>query len=210
MGDAKNMGGTLACFLSSNRKVKKQLKNMKVDLTEAISDIFIGDSLRRFCMIFDADTVYMRRAIPTMVTLLMDGISERGSTPEGAAGLLRLLEEFDGKILESTPNYFKDLSPMEQGHKMLPRLLGAKLPKAVMRIAKITQLDAIAAENALAFLAPLLLHHLGRDVQKYHLDNRGLVRYLSVECAEIRATRPGLIGLIQRYLLKYNIGIKRA
>jgi Bacterial protein of unknown function (DUF937) len=183
---------------------------MKVDLTEAMSDIFIGDSLRRFCMVFDADAVYMRRAVPTMVTMLMDGISERGSTPEGATALLRLLQDYDGRVLEAIPTYFKDLSPMEQGHKMLPRLMGAKLPKAVLRVSKITQLDEIAAENALAFMTPLLLHHIGRDVQKYSLDNRGLVRYLSVERAEIRATRPGLLGLIQRYLLKYNIGIKRA
>ena len=182
---------------------------MKVDLTEAIGDIFVGDTLRRFCMILDADAVYIRQAIPTMVTMIVDAISEKASTVAGATAMLRVLEDYDGKVLETIPHYFKDLSALEQSSRILPRLMGDKLPKSMHKIAKIIHMEEEDAQKALALITPLILHHIGRDVQKYNLDSHRLVEYLSLERAEIRATKPGLIGIIRRYFLKYGLFIKR-
>lgn len=150
-----------------------------------------------------ADHTAVNSAIQMALPMLINGLANNASTPEGAESLNRALEQdHNGGIL----NNLGGLGDMIFGggtssRQPLPRqadaggilghIFGNNQGQVAQQISKNSSLDIGQISQILMFLAPIVMGYLGRQKQQQQLDPGGLSGYLNEQQQQIQTSPQG-------------------
>lgn len=128
---------------------------------------------------------------PTLLGSLMN----KGATEEGAAGLLNVLKDHDGGVLDNIGGLFGGGSDavsglMNSGGGILSMLLGNKMGGIVDMVAKMAGLKGSTSSSLLKMAAPYLLGMVGRYVRKNGVGVSGLMDMLKGQKEHVQAAGP--------------------
>ena len=126
---------------------------------------------------------------------LLGSLINKGGTEDGATGLLNVLKDHDGGVLDNIGGLFGGGSDavsglMNSGSGILSMLLGNKMGGIVDMIAKMAGLKGSTSSSLLKMAAPYLLGMVGRYVRKNGLGVSGLMDMLSGQKEHVKAATP--------------------
>ncbi len=126
---------------------------------------------------------------------LLGGLINKGGSEEGATGLLNVLKDHDGGVLDNIGGLFGGGSDavsglMNSGGGILSMLLGDKVGGIVDMVSKASGLKGSTSSSLLKMAAPYLLGMVGRYVRKNGLGVSGLMDMLSGQKEHVKAATP--------------------
>ena len=141
------------------------------------------------------------KMMPMAMAVLMKGLKNNASSPEGAEKLARALEKHDGSLLNDVDRLGDD-AVLADGKNILGHILGGKLSGVEMALAQAAGANPDQVKNLLAMAAPAVLASLGRAKREQGLDVAGLSGLLAEEGVRAEREAPselgGLMGLLDR------------
>lgn len=148
------------------------------DIVQKISD-FIGQSA-------DKTKVGLKSVIPELMT----GIVDKGSTPEGAAKLVDMV---------NTHNYEATSKPDEnkinEGNEVVNNIFGSNLNNIVSKLGATTGLNSGSITKMLGLIAPVFMGVLGSKVKNEKLGAPGLMNFLSQQKNVLSSFSAGAAGV---------------
>ncbi|HEX8639213.1 MAG TPA: DUF937 domain-containing protein [Pyrinomonadaceae bacterium] len=154
-----------------------------------------------------ADHGSVNSAIQMALPMLINGLANNASTPQGAESLNNALERDNhGGILDNLGGLGGMIFGGGQGgHNPLPKqadaggilghILGGNQGRVAQQVSTNSGLDMGQTAQILMFLAPIVMGYLGRQKQQQGLDAGGLSGYLGEQQQEIqRSPQGGLLG----------------
>jgi hypothetical protein len=146
------------------------------------------------------------KAIAAAVPLLLGGLAQNATQPDGAQRLNdAIARDHDGSVLNDVPGTLQS-APLSGGEAILGHVLGDRRGLAEQAVARASGLDVAKAGPLLAALAPVVLGALGRVRQDRGLDANGLAGLLGGEREALDASAPGVMGVVNRLLDRNHDG----
>jgi hypothetical protein len=146
------------------------------------------------------------KAIAAAVPLLLGGLAQNATQPDGAQRLNdAIARDHDGSVLNDVPGTLQS-APLSGGEAILGHVLGDRRGLAEQAVARASGLDVAKAGPLLAALAPVVLGALGRVRQDRGLDANGLAGLLGGERDALDASAPGVMGVVNRLLDRNHDG----
>ena len=168
-----------------------------------------GDTQRQLSDQIGADPQATGSAIQAALPMLLSGLTQNASRPEGAAALHQALErDHDGSLLDNLGGLLGGTSATRatDGAGILGHVLGDRQDAAQQAVAQSSGLDTGQSAQLLSALAPILMGVLGRTQRSQGLNANGLASMLQGEHANVAQTQPDLMGLATRLLDRNNDG----
>ena len=125
-------------------------------------------------------------AINSILPSLLGGLVQKGSTNDGAAGILDYLtkENHDGSMFDNLSDLLgggsKTSTLMNIGSMALPFILGGKKAGIMNILAKVTGFGGSSNSTLMNLLAPMVLGMIGKQVKSSGLNAGGLMDMLPV------------------------------
>jgi hypothetical protein len=154
------------------------MANQMLDLLhENLGDDNFIDKLSE--QIGGADRDQTRAAAHGIVTALSGAAAQTASTPEGASGLLSMLDsDHNGSIFDNLIGAVTGGGQQQSGGGIVESLLGGNQSGVVSMISKMAGLDSGKTGNLLMILAPVVLGALGKAKNTGGLDIGGVMNLL--------------------------------
>lgn len=124
-------------------------------------------------------------AIPT----LLNGIVNKGSTPEGAASLVDMAKQ-QPLVANAAP----DESKLNEGNEVVRNIFGSNLTSVVSSIGQKTGLNSTSITKMLGLAAPVVMGVIGSKVKNEKLSANGLMSFLSQQRTVLAGFTSGLPG----------------
>ncbi len=134
------------------------------DIVQKVSDI-IGQS---------ADKT--KKALKSVIPALLSGITDKGSTPEGAATLVDMVNTHNYEA-----NMKPDVAKLSEGNEVVNNIFGSNLNNVVSNLGTSTGLSGPSISKILSLAAPVLMGVLGLKVKNEKLSSSGLMNFLGQE-----------------------------
>ncbi|HEX8290081.1 MAG TPA: DUF937 domain-containing protein [Pyrinomonadaceae bacterium] len=150
-----------------------------------------------------ADHQAVNSAIQMALPMLMSGLANNASTPEGARSLNQALEQdHNGNILNNLGGLGDMIFGGSGGARQPPprqadaggilgHIFGNNQGQVAQQISKNSSLDIGQISQILMFLAPIVMGYLGKQKQQRGLDPDGLSGYLGEQQQQIQASPQG-------------------
>ena len=149
-------------------------------------------------------------AIQMALPMLINGLANNASTPEGAQSLNNALEkDHNGGILDKLGglggmifgggDHSARQPPPRQADAggILGHIFGNNQGQVAQQVSQNSSLDIGQVSQILMFLAPIVMGYLGKQKQQQGLDQNGLSGYLGEQQQQIQASpQGGLLGNI--------------
>jgi len=118
----------------------------------------------------------LKSVIPTFI----GGIVEKGSTPEGAAALVDLV---------NTHNFEKHVLPDEanlsEGNDVVDNIFGTELGPTLSQLSAETKLDRGSLEKILGLVAPICMGIVGAKIKRDSMNMTGLMSFIKAQKKEL-------------------------
>lgn len=134
-------------------------------------------------------------AISMALPILLGGLSNNASNPQGAAALDQALNAHDGSILGNLGGLLGGGAGGGIGGAILGHILGSKRPPVEEGIGRATGMDAAKVGQLLMMLAPIVMGILGRMKQQKGVTAEQLPDVLNQSRTELEAQAPATAGL---------------
>jgi len=138
------------------------------DIVSKISEI-VGQTT-------DKTLTGLKSVIPTFI----GGIVEKGSTPEGAASLVDLV---------NTHNFEKHVLPDEdslrEGNDVVNNIFGNELEPTLSQLSAETKLDRGSLEKILGLVAPICMGIVGAKIKRDSMNMTGLMSFIKAQKKEL-------------------------
>ncbi len=106
-------------------------------------------------------------AIQSALPLILGAMKNNVSSPEGASGLLKALDNHDGGILDKIGDVLGgdriDDDVLQDGSGILRHVFGGKEENVAHAVSKSSGIDLGSAMNILKVAAPLIMGYLGKE-----------------------------------------------
>jgi hypothetical protein len=169
-------------------------------LADVMAALSQSDTVKQLGQKLGVDPSTVGRGIAAAVPLLMAALANNASTPTGAQALHQAVtSDHDGSILDDLKGALQN-ADTASGGRILGHLLGDRQTAAEQAIARGTGLNAQAASQVLATLAPIAMGAVARLQQEHGLDAQGLSSRLQQEVEMAKQRAPGLMSLATRLL----------
>ena len=168
---------------------------MAMDLVELVKGYLTPDVIQRAAGQVGESSGATQKALAGIVPTLLAGLTNMGSTPDGAQQLARMLDagKYDGSGLRNVTSMFgggvATQGALGAGKGILESLFGAKVGGVIDSIARMAGVRADSAGSLLALLAPLVMHVLGQQRATIGPSAASLASLLG----EQRSTLAGLV-----------------
>ena len=150
----------------------------------------------------------VQSAIQTALPMLINGLANNASTPEGAQSLNKALEQdhhggildnlggLSGMIFGGGDETARQPPPKQaDAGGILGHILGNNQGQVAQQVSKNSSLDIGQVSQILMFLAPIVMGYLGKRKQQQNLGPDELSGYLGEQQQQIQASpQGGLLG----------------
>jgi hypothetical protein len=154
-----------------------------------------------------ADHQSVNSAIQMALPMLINGLANNASTPQGAQSLNNALEQdnhsgildnlggLGGMIFGGGQQTHQPPPRQADAGGILGHILGSNQGQVAQQVSKNTGLDMGQTAQILMFLAPIVMGYLGRQKQQNNLDAGGLTDYLGQQQQQIQQSpQSGMLG----------------
>ena len=168
---------------------------MAMDLVELMKGYLTPDVIQRAASQVGESSGATQKALAGIVPTLLAGLTNMGSTSDGAQQLVRMLDagKYDGSGLRNVTSMFgggvATQGALGAGKGILESLFGAKVGGVIDSIATMAGVRTDSAGSLLALVAPLVMHVLGQQRATIGPSAASLARLLG----EQRSTLAGLV-----------------
>ncbi len=139
-------------------------------------------------------------AVNSILPSLLGGLMQKGSTTEGASGILDMLkkENLDGSMFNNLSGLLgggsKTSALMNIGSIALPFILGGKKAGFMNLLSKATGLGGTSSSSLTNLLLPMVLGMVGKQVKKGGLSTSGLMSLLGDQKEAVMSQLPAGMG----------------
>ena len=178
---------------------------MTTNILESMMTSFGEDFTRLASKYFEASEAMTKAAMGAVFPSLLGAVVQHGSTPSGAATLLKAINSpmIGTDVLGSMTKMFSGGPAAEElmnlGTSMVKALFGDRFDAVTDAAAKASGMGIGAIEKMFAISAPLLLGVLKNQVTTSRLDSTGLTTLLDAQRAfmksSIDSSLAGMVGL---------------
>lgn len=169
-------------------------------LLESIAGQLGGQALGGLAGKLGADPATTQGAVSAALPMLLGALAKNAGQPGGADALHAALEQHDGSVLQNLGGALSSGALQGQGASILGHLFGGGTDAVAANLGNSTGLDAGAAKNLLASLAPVVMGALGRARNAQGLDAGGLASLLGDHQQQMAAQAPQAHSLITALL----------
>jgi hypothetical protein len=163
-----------------------------------------SDTLGQISSAIGADQGATSSAIQMALPMIVSGLANNASTPDGAQSLNNALEQdHGGGLLGNIGGLIMgQLQPSREtdGGGILGHILGAKKDQAAETISGHSGLNTGQVMQILMMLAPIVMGYLGKKKQEENLDSGGLAGYLGGQKQQMQSADSGIMGMVSGFL----------
>jgi len=163
-----------------------------------------NDTLGQISSAIGADQGATSSAIQMALPMIVSGLANNASTPDGAQSLNNALEQdHGGGLLGNIGGLIMgQLQPSREtdGGGILGHILGTKKDQAAETISSHSGLNTGQVMQILMMLAPIVMSFLGKKKQEENLDPGGLAGYLGGQQQQMQSADSGIMGMVSGFL----------
>jgi hypothetical protein len=164
-----------------------------------------NDTLGQISSAIGADQGATSSAIQMALPMIVSGLANNASTPDGAQSLNNALEQdhSGGGLLGNIGGLIMgQLQPSREtdGGGILGHILGTKKDQAAETISGHSGLNTGQVMQVLMMLAPIVMGFLGKKKQEENLDSGGLAGYLGGQQQQMQSADSGIMGMVSGFL----------
>jgi len=169
-------------------------------LTEMVTQQLAGSAISQISNKLGVDPNTTSKAVAIAVPLLISALARNSATPEGARSLNQAVaQDHDGSILDNVQGFLRNAEGGD-GAGILSHIFGGQRSDVENSLAQNTGLDAGAAGQLLATVAPLVMGALGKTKQDQGLDANGLATFLGDQHQQGQAAAPDIMSMLSGIL----------
>lgn len=145
-------------------------------------------------------------AIQMALPMILNGLANNASTPQGAQSLDNALSnDHDGSILDNLGGlggmiFGGQQSSQTNAGGILGHILGGSQGQVAQQVSNQTGLNTGQVAQILMMLAPIVMGYLGRQKQQQGLDSDGLSNWLGGQQQQIQQQAPQSGGFLNNIL----------
>lgn len=162
------------------------------NLLTSVKKLITPDFIERSSDLLGESPSKLQSGFMATIPALFKGIMDKGSTQEGARGLLNLIKEDDYESGVPT-NYLDHLSGgkntehfLTKGHDAINHIFGDRLDSVVEKSSGILGLNGSSFKRLMAIAAPLVMGVLGSKVKQQGLNASSFMSFLSQQRNNIK------------------------
>jgi hypothetical protein len=164
-----------------------------------------NDTLGQISSAIGADQGATSSAIQMALPMILSGLANNASTPDGAQSLNTALDQdhSGGGLLGNIGGLIMgQLQPSREtdGGGILGHILGTKQDQAAETISTHSGLNTGQVMQVLMLLAPIVMSFLGKKKQEENLDAGGLAGYLGGQKEQMQSADSGIMGMVSGFL----------
>lgn len=164
-----------------------------------------GEALGQISNMLGADQGATSSAIQLALPMILSGLANNASTPQGAESLNNALDRdhSGGGLLGSLGGLLMgQAAPSRQtdGGGILGHIFGSSQGQAAETISNQSGLNIGQVAQLLMVLAPIVMSFLGKKKQEENLDAGGLAGYLGGQQQEMQQQDSGIMGTVTGFL----------
>jgi outer membrane protein OmpA-like peptidoglycan-associated protein len=144
------------------------------NLLSVSQDFFSPSIVQKISDIIGQSAEKTRTGLKSVIPTLMTGIVDKGSTPEGAASLVDLVNTHHFESAEKA-----DESQIAEGNAAVTSIFGNKLESVVARLQDSTGLSSFSINKILGLVTPTLMGVIGSKIKNEQMSSTGLMNFLS-------------------------------
>jgi len=179
-------------------------------ILEGLAQQLDEDTITRLSQQIGADPELTSQAIQVALPVLIGGLANNASSPEGAGALdAALARDHDGSLLDDLGALLGDGATSDRardGIGILTHILGGRQETVEGGLERATGLDRSQVMRLLALLAPIVMAYLGRRKRERNLDANGVGDELQNERARLDEHSSGIGGMLGQLLDKDGDG----
>lgn len=135
-----------------------------------------------------------RTAIATALPAIMAALSGKGSSAQGAGGILDMVRNKGASTLQNLDGMFggpDEARHVEDGRRELDSVLGSGEMGPIMQaVSRFTGIEEEQSKSLFGMMGPVALGTLGDEVSRQNLDADGLAQMLTAQQTNISAALP--------------------
>ncbi len=155
-----------------------------------------------------ANQTVTNSAIQMALPMILSGLANQASTPQGAQNLDRAIEQdHSGGLLDNLMGYLgggmsqpQETSRETDGTGILGHIFGQKQGAVAQEVSKNTGLDIGQVAQLLITLAPMVMGYLGKQKQQQNLGADGLSSLLQNKQQQIQSSGNPMIDMVSGML----------
>jgi len=148
------------------------------------------DTIRQLSDALGADPAATSTAVSAALPMLLGGLAQNASHPQGAAALDQALGAHDGSILDNLGGLLGGGAAGGIGGAILSHILGSKRAPAEEGVSKASGLDGAQVAKLLMMLAPIVMGVLGRMKRQNGVDASRLPDVLQQSTQQMQQQAP--------------------
>jgi hypothetical protein len=169
-----------------------------------------GDIVSQLGQQIGADPETTSNAIRVALPVILGGLANNASTPDGAVALDNALaRDHDGSLLDNLGSLLGGSAPNPRaadGLGILEHILGGRQTAVQQGVERSTGLDGSQVVRLLMLLAPIVMAYLGRQKQERGLDAETVGTELQDARSRMEQQDPGLGGILGQFFDKNGDG----
>ncbi len=134
---------------------------------------FTPDIVSKISEIVGQTSDKTRNVLKSIVPAFIGGIVEKGSTPEGAANLVDLV---------NTHNFEQNVLPneasMHEGAEVMDNIFGNNLGSTLSRLSAQTNLDSASLHKIMGVIAPICMGIIGAKIKRQSMNMTGFMSFI--------------------------------
>lgn len=164
-----------------------------------------GEALGQISNMLGADQGMTSSAIQMALPMILSGLANNASTPQGADSLNSAIEQdhIGGGLLGNLGGLLMgQAAPSRQtdGGGILGHIFGSSQGQAAETISNQSGLNMGQVAQLLMVLAPIVMSFLGKKKQEENLDAGGLAGYLGGQQQQMQQQDSGIMGMVSGFL----------
>lgn len=171
---------------------------MSGNLLEMIHRYLDDATIDKMSQLLDESHRTTRSAVDQVTPVLVGGLAQKASSPEGSRKLLASLDRVEMEILDDVPGYLESNKShvTQAGKGILSGLFGADLARMFEALGSSTGLGDAGAATVMKMTVPVVMAVLARHQRRERLDAVALSTFLDDQRRDVNAALPAsLAGL---------------
>lgn len=144
------------------------------NLLSVSQTFFSPDTVQKISDVIGQTSEKTRAALKSVIPTLMNGIVDVGSTPEGAAKLVDIINTHEFEEVHRP-----DVTRISEGHDAIKDIFGSRLTTVVSKLETTTGLGVHQIVKIMDLAAPVFLGVLGSKVKYEKTGSLGIMNFLS-------------------------------
>jgi len=173
---------------------------MSINLLDMLKDQVAGDLGSQAAKFLGESESNVGSALSNIFPSILGSVIDKGSTEEGASGLMNVLKDADTSILGNIGGLFGGGAGavnglLNSGSGILSFLMGNKIGGVVDILMKVTGMKSSATSSLIKMAAPFVISMIGKHVRSNGLNAGGLMDLLKGQKQHVSSALPsGMAG----------------